>query len=415
MNVFIISETAYRLGGAEVVALKSAKGLAERGHQVTVLAAEGPADPDLENVPNLRVLYVEEPEGEKMAPHKTRQFWRKGPRELVKKELAKADKNDSVIHFHSGANLFGASSFGPLADAGIPIIYTHHDFGWGCPMQGFYNMAKQRPCGVRGGSLKCFGTCCPGNARFYRYKVYRFLRHQATHNWSGIEGAVRQHIFVSKTSQERLMPYLPHLAKTQVVPNPIEVEKRDPARIEAGAPFTFVGRMTAEKDPVTLARAAKAANVPVLFIGDGPMTEQVRNANPDAEFTGWLPPQAVQERIRSSRAVVMTSRCYETQGMVIPEAFSAGIPVIAPTVTAAPEYVKSGETGFLFEAGDVAQLAHLLADMDDVELARRMGANAYRQFWDDAPTLEAHLNRLETIYEQCVGTEGAMRRRLQAA
>ena len=48
---------------------------------------------------------------------------------------------------------------------------------------------------------------------------------------------------------------------------------------------------------------------------------------------------------------------WEGFGMVLLEAMLAGLPVVATRVSAVPEVVADGETGMLFEAGDVAALS----------------------------------------------------------
>jgi glycosyltransferase involved in cell wall biosynthesis len=52
----------------------------------------------------------------------------------------------------------------------------------------------------------------------------------------------------------------------------------------------------------------------------------------------------------------------------------AALPVVATRVSAVPEVVVEGETGYLVEAGDVTELARELGRLlADPELARRLG------------------------------------------
>jgi len=47
--------------------------------------------------------------------------------------------------------------------------------------------------------------------------------------------------------------------------------------------------------------------------------------------------------------------------MVIAEAMAAGVPVVATRVGGIPEMVKHGETGLLYEAGNVRELTYCLS------------------------------------------------------
>ncbi len=392
-------EAAHELGGAEIVGLRSALGLARRDHRVTVLAASGPVDPSLLDVKGLDVRVAEPTSSEpETLLGKASHFWKVAPRKMVADAFT--ETGPAIVHFHSGSNGFSASAFGPLARSGHPIVYTHHDYAWACPTQGFFHYSKRAPCGVRGGSLRCLGTNCTGGPSKYRYKLYRYFRHAASYRVSGLRDRVCEHVFVSPSSAQILIPYLPEGSSTQVVRNPVDVATGPPVTISAEAPVGYVGRMTIEKDPVLLAEAASRAEIPVLFVGDGPLLPAVKQARPNAEFTGWLPKDEVQKRIRRMRAMVLTSRWYEAQPLVITEAHAAGISVVAPTVCAGTESIEEGRTGLFYEAGDVQSLASALERLKDIEFCGSMGREAYNRYWADPPTLDVHLDAIEQVYKK---------------
>ncbi len=60
------------------------------------------------------------------------------------------------------------------------------------------------------------------------------------------------------------------------------------------------------------------------------------------------------------------------------EALSYGLPVVTADYGAMPEFVRDGETGYCVPYRDIAALAdRLIALLDDVALARRLGAGGY--------------------------------------
>jgi len=85
----------------------------------------------------------------------------------------------------------------------------------------------------------------------------------------------------------------------------------------------------------------------------------------------------ILEAIGQSWVLVLPSRT-EGMGRVLLEAMSAGVPVIGSDAGGIPHYIRHGDYGFVFPAGDVQQLeAQLRQILSDGELRRRMGARAY--------------------------------------
>ena len=67
--------------------------------------------------------------------------------------------------------------------------------------------------------------------------------------------------------------------------------------------------------------------------------------------------EAVYEQIGRAAALILASQCHETFGRVIAEAYAKGTPVIASNLGTAPQMVRPGITGMLFEPGDAGKLA----------------------------------------------------------
>src|SRR6185312_9010458 len=68
-----------------------------------------------------------------------------------------------------------------------------------------------------------------------------------------------------------------------------------------------------------------------------------------------------------------TSR-WEGFGLVLLEAMLASLPIVATRVSAVPEVVAEGETGLLFEPGDIVGIGDTLAGLlSDPERSRALG------------------------------------------
>ena len=185
------------------------------------------------------------------------------------------------------------------------------------------------------------------------------------------------------------------------IDNPVRVAERAPAAAGEGDAIVYVGRLTREKGADLVAEAARAAGLPALFIGTGPLTDALRQ-RPGVELAGWQSPEAVQDILRRrARALVAPSRWYETGPLTVYEALAAGIPVVASDRSGAAEKVRDGETGFVVPPR-VADLAAAFEALADPARATEMGRAAHAAYWARPMTFGAHARDLSELYEQIV-------------
>ncbi len=100
-----------------------------------------------------------------------------------------------------------------------------------------------------------------------------------------------------------------------------------------------------------------------------------RTANPAIQVKGPFPQVQLAEYYAQGSVFCIAS-WQEGLAMVIPQALSCGLPVVATYNSGAPELVEDGRTGFLIPAGNVGaikdKLLHLYEDRD---LLAQMAAN----------------------------------------
>jgi glycosyltransferase involved in cell wall biosynthesis len=210
-------------------------------------------------------------------------------------------------------------------------------------------------------------------------------------------------IYVSEFSQNIMAPYIPAATAQTVLYNPAGDQQEPIAECDESNVFSFVGRLSPEKGGLLFAEAAKKAGVACQFIGKGVEEEKIRNAYPDAIFTGWISGDEVSEKIYASRAVVMPSLWYETAGLSVIEAVSRGVPVIVADKCASVEYMKHERSGLTFESGSVVALAAALKKMTP-SLAKSYGINAYQDYWKSPLTTSRYMNGLLDVYERTLSS-----------
>ena len=86
-------------------------------------------------------------------------------------------------------------------------------------------------------------------------------------------------------------------------------------------------------------------------------------------------------------------------GLVVLEAMSRGIPVIAADNTSLPDLVNNGFNGFLFKTGSFEDLATKIRSLYDDKLRSEMGANGLQRARGEFSIEFSSLNLLSIIQE----------------
>ena len=177
-----------------------------------------------------------------------------------------------------------------------------------------------------------------------------------------------------------------------------------------GAGVLFCGSWDAVKGVDTLVRAygilAKDdAPPPLTILGPGLPPDAVLavfppNVRPHVTVVPRAEEDEVMRQYRAHELLVFPST-YEGFGMVVVEAMSQRLPVVATPVGCAPTLVRDGETGALIPPRDAQSLANairrLLADTD---LRRRMAERAFEQV--RGMTWTATARRTLEVYEAAI-------------
>lgn len=403
-NVVIVVDYAHVSGGAEKVGLVSARALADRGYPVKVFAAAGPVDPNLLRKPAVEVETVYEKYSYHDLPRlarRTQGAWNRTTEAAFARLLSAQEPERTIVHFHSFRDQLTSSVFAPLRGTRHRVVLTVHDYGLACPISGFYDFRRQAICPLRGGSVSCLArNCILARPEFKRWY---FWKHRLLVKKARVLDRVDRYLFVSDFARRHLVSYLPAATPQEVLDNPIEIDRAPLREFPTESPFTFLGRLTEEKDPVTFALAAKEVGAPAVFVGTGPLEARIREANPDAEVTGWVDPSEVRSRLAAARALVFPSRWFEAQPLSVLESLAMGVPCIVSDASAAREMVADGIDGRVFRTGDREDLAAKLRELFEDSVAERMGRAAYERYWANPLTIERHIDRLEAIYEEMMG------------
>lgn len=169
----------------------------------------------------------------------------------------------------------------------------------------------------------------------------------------------------------------------------------------------YVGRFSHEKAPDLycgladiLKQAASFEAVEWHAYGDGPMLDDLtQSAAGVVNFHGL---QTDMSAIWPTLdLLVMPSRA-EGLPLAALEAMSYGIPVVAPKIGALPDVIKHGETGWLYDPGDLEAAADHIAEWSTLETAQRQ--QMFEECRDHIATNFSVQSRLKTmlaLYNKC--------------
>jgi glycosyltransferase involved in cell wall biosynthesis len=400
MHVVILAEFAAASGGAEKVALESARGLAEAGLGVTYIQAiPGAVDPLLDHA-GIRRIDLGLPDIWSLGPARAAAagIWHAAAARRLAAALAALPERPACIHLHQWTRSLSPAVFPVLAGAEVPLVVTLHDYALACPNGVYYRFDRAEPCGLAPLSAACLAAPCDPRSR--AHKLVRVARAAVLRQ---VARQVARHrplhvVHVCDASRQRLGDLLGGYAVTHHrIDNPVRVPEGRPADPAGGDAIAYVGRLTREKGADLVADAARAAGLPALFIGTGPLEAELR-ARSGVAVIGWQKPEAVWDTLRGrARALAAPSRWYETGPLTVYEALAAGIPVVASDRSGAAEKVRHGRTGFVV-APEVGPLAEAFTALRDGARAGALGAEAYRQFRATPMTLERHAAALRALY-----------------
>ncbi len=318
------------------------------------------------------------------------------------REMARTleEERPDVVHVHNLYPLFSPSVLVACRQAGVPVVMTNHNYLLTCPVVN--HLHKGSVC------EKCLGGreywCVLKNCRENLAESLAYaLRSATARKLHLFRDNVTIHIVLSDFARHRLLKAGFKEEQVVVLPNMVELGPEKNADVP-GDYAAFSGRMMLEKGvDVLLAAAARLPDVPFRLAGNGPILDKLMTGAPsNARFMNRLGPEAMAAFYQGSRFLVVPSKWFEGCPLVVSEAMSHGLPVIASRIGGLPEFIEDGVTGLLFEPGNVSELADRIRSLwGNPKLCHRMG-EAGRKKAKQEYNEEVYYQRLTSIYDKAI-------------
>jgi len=337
------------INGAARFAERLAAGLVQRGHDVHVVApnqAYRRAQPHTEVIEGEPMTLHRLP-SVRWAPHDWLRFvwpWRSKP--YARKVIDQVQPD--VVHIQSHI-VIGRGLAYVAHERGIPVIATNHVMA--------ENILDH--------------TTMP---KFIDDMVLKFAWADAKRTFDLTRAITtptrRAADFLEKTVEVKgVIPVSCGIDRTQYTP---VIAPREKNRI------IFVGRLTAEKQVEVILKAMTKLD-PALettfdIVGGGDQRKQLENLTTQlgladrVTFHGRTSDEELRALLSRASLFVIASIA-ELQSIATMEAMASALPIVAADAVALPHLVHDGENGYLFEPGNVTELAARLTDVLTAEPA----------------------------------------------
>jgi glycosyltransferase involved in cell wall biosynthesis len=305
-----------------------------------------------------------------------------------------------IVHVHNFFPTLTPSVYDACRSAGVPVVQTLHNYRLMCANALLFRQGKV--------CTECLGHTFPLAA--IRHSCYRdsilgtaavtamIGIHRIRHTWAN-----RVSHFIALTEFARNL----FAAQAGIPQEKIAVKPNaapDPGMGDGcGGYALYVGRFSSEKGIETVLESARNGKlgIPLKIAGSGPLQQMVEEAQIPGvvECLGQQDAAEVRRLMQHARVLLIPSVCYEGLPMVVPEAFGAGLPIIASRIGSLQTLIEDGGNGFLVEPGNAAELA---------EAVRRIAANERlesdlrrraRQAYETLYRPDANLRILLQVYE----------------
>ena len=404
MRVLLVNTYHYARGGDSVHALALGSALEDAGHEVRFFGMQHP-----DNLPS--------PDSQFWMPHidfadldrskSARAAIRVLRRSLYSVDAAHRihriieDWRPDIAHLHSIHGHLSLSVLVELHKAGIPVVWTLHDWRLLCPNSTL--MVRGMICELcRGGRFRqCVLNRCKKESRAASLVATLEAEVQKVVD---VEGDVSRFVAPSMFMLNKFRDFGWDTSKFVHIPNFAPRDASSNNRKPIAGRFLYTGRLSPEKGVRTLLKAIGDVDGASLDVaGEGPIDDDLRTlareiAPGRVTFHGRVDSERLAALRDSAVAVVVPSEWYENSPLAVAESLARGCPVVAADIGGLPELVAEGTNGLLFASGDAEGLARVLETLvGDVGLGQHLSRGALSEA--SVFGVEDYVKRLQAVYD----------------
>ncbi|MCK4538030.1 MAG: glycosyltransferase family 4 protein [Candidatus Krumholzibacteria bacterium] len=346
------------------------RGLAARGHKVTVLTTACPDLVENGNEENISIQYLS---GTIPGRYECG-YWKRSAETFF--ALHRVDPFDVV--FSESAGAFDYLKIKGRGKCSVPVLFIAH----GTPMR------ELRQHGVSS-FFSPWDIMRMGRSLVFHRRMKKMLLHV------DLVGTVSRQIAADIRSELDVQD-----DRLRIIPNGVDTDAYSPDSeagervrqkfgIAAGAPLiACIGRLHKDKGIGYMIEALagireKLDGVKLMIVGDGPDGKRLRRLSAErglddyVVFTGVVSSDETSAFYNSCDLLALPTTAIEGLSLSLLEGMSCGKPVLSSNIGGTPELVRAGIDGILVEPRDVSGFVQAaLRILEDSSLAAEMGENA---------------------------------------
>lgn len=406
MKILQVNKFLYPKGGAETYLLSLIE-LLEKSGQETVCFGQK----NRQNLPRPEESYFIDELDLGRIKLKTllgwpRIFWSFKAKRLITKLIR--ETRPDIVHLHNIYHQLSPSILPAIHRAGLPIVMTVHDFKLITPN---YTLRADGTNPPHKGSRLIQAIL---NAEFAFHKLGKFY-----------ERYVDIFIAPSQFVKDRLVEAGLPADKIRVLPHFLSEEflaTTNKKSVQKEKYILAYGRLDESKgfdDLIEAFSDLQIRGLKLKIAGAGPEETELKklikrlNLGKTVELVGHKSKADLAKLIQNATLIANPSKVHETFGLAVLEAMASGKAVVSSRTGAIPELITDGQSGLLFEPGDVGDLKEqLLKLLSDEKLLKRISAAAKAKA--KTYTADRHLKDLLKIYQSAITKEKGPIRRINA-
>jgi glycosyltransferase involved in cell wall biosynthesis len=363
-------------GGMDLHGRHLLEGLAQRGHDVTVVSTKHPSSREYEEINGIRFHYLND-----TTFGSSRKAWKKESLRAFK-DIFRTRKVDLIVS-QSRAG-YGVVNFANRE--AIPFVTIIH----GYETLILWSIMNQ-VANFKRGYLQLMKTVLL-STYYSLFQEFPILRHSS--GIIAVSPKVAQVIglrpFVNKNKIEIIYPGIDlrlfRPSKQQRIRKRLELKLVDTDRV-----ILFLSLISKQKGADIAIKALRELcisdrNIKLILVGDGEYLEGAKRLAKELGilekviFAGFIPNEQTSLFYNAVDIFIFPTLRLETFGIVIAEAMACGKPVIASNIGSIPDVIDDGINGILFPPGDYQELASQIKRLlNDQNYSKMLSENAYRK------------------------------------
>lgn len=311
-------------------------------------------------------------------------------------------KKIKVVHVHNFFYTASPSVFWAAKLAGTKTIFTLHNYRLFC-LNGifFRNGHICLDCHTNKHFKKGIEEKCFKSSRLSSYALAKAtFFHRTTGTWTKkVDKFVVINPYQSALLNDIGIENDKIIYKPNIISQGLYATKTDYS--QRGDYYLYVGRLSKEKGIEHLIEAFKGSNKKLVVVGNGELANFVlENKTTNIEYRGALNQEEIFHLYANCKALIFPSLWLEGMPMTIIEAQSTGTIAIAAGSDNTARMIENGETGYLYEAGNIHSLLAVINifEAQNPDELNRLSDNVYRQYLDQYAE-QNYLDAAKQLYQ----------------